>query len=216
MAHRDKYIQARELRKQGLPYSDIRVRLGVSKSTLSAWLHDMPLTRDRINELRAYSSQRIERFRNTMSEKREKRLAGVYLKVKKDIKRLTKRDIFIAGLFLYWGEGGKTKRYTITLSNTDPSMIRFYLRWLKELRIPVEKIKVRLQLYSDMDIQEKVMFWVKETGLPIKQFQKTYVKQTLYTRVTEKGFGHGTCNVIVDDRDIQEYVQQSLRVIAAL
>jgi len=48
-------IQDREkaiaLRKQEMSYSQIKKVLGVSKSTLSYWLKDFPLSKERVEEL---------------------------------------------------------------------------------------------------------------------------------------------------------------------
>lgn len=216
MAHREKHIEALKLRKLGLPYSEIKKKLEVSKSTLSLWLRDMPLSSERINNLRAKSPQRIERYRNTMKEKRDVRISLVSQKAKSDIRSLSDREIFLAGLFLYWGEGGKTERYMITFSNTDPRMIRFYIKWLRVLRVPKDKIIVRLQLYNDMSIKNEISFWVKEVGLSRKNFRAPYIKKTLYKEVVQKGFGHGTCNVLVHGRDISEYVHEALNVVGRL
>jgi hypothetical protein len=214
MAHREKYIEARKLRAKGMPYSEIKNRLGVGKGTLSAWLRDMPLSRERINELRATSPRRIERYRMTMESKRNARLAEVYARVARNIGTLTNRELFIAGLFLYWGEGGKTKRYSITLSNTDPAMIRFYIKWLGGMSVPRPKIKIRLQLYADMNISKETHYWQRVSNIPTSQIQKPYIKKNLYAEVIQKGFGHGTCNVIVDERDTSEYVLQSLKLLS--
>ena len=96
--------KALEMRSKGMSYSQIKEKLGVSKSTLSGWLYDMPLSPKRIRELQADSPIRIEKYRNTMRAKKEVRLKGVYEKVRKDIGKLSKRDLFLAGMFLYWGE----------------------------------------------------------------------------------------------------------------
>jgi hypothetical protein len=214
MEHRFKKIEALKMRERGLPYSAIKQKIGVSKSTLSVWLRDMPLSKERINELRAKSPQRIERYRNTMKEKRDFRLAHVHKKAKQDIGRLTQREIFLAGLFLYWGEGGKTERYMISFANTDPDMVRFYIRWLVILKVPKERIAVRLQLYSDMSIKSEVNFWCKALGLPEENFRSPYIKKTLHKNVAQKGFGHGTCNIIVCGRDITDYVHEALSVLS--
>ncbi len=213
MAHRLKKIEALKMRRKGLPYSVIKEKLSVSKSTLSVWLRDMPLSPERINALRAKSPQRIERYRNTMKKKRDMRLSLVYEKAKQDIGTLTEREIFLAGLFLYWGEGSKTKRCTITLSNTDPNMIRFYLRWLQTVQVSTEKIKVRLQLYTDMSVADELKYWQGITKLPRRNFRNPYFKKSSREHIHEKGFGHGTCNVIVDNRDISEYILESLKVL---
>lgn len=205
--------KARTLRKKGLSYSAIKNALGVSKSTLSGWLSDMPLSRDQINALRAHSPRRIERFRHTMSQKREQRILGVQKNVEKSLGSFSKRELLVAGFFLYWGEGGKTRQYGATLANTDPSMIRFYLHWLQILNVPQSKIKVRLQLYSDMNIDREVRFWSRELKISSEHFTKPYIKQSRLNGLTYRGFGHGTCNIIVDSRDVSEYIKEALIVI---
>ena len=207
--------KALKLREKGMSYSAIKEKLGVSKSTLSYWLREMPLSREQINALRAHSPKRIERFRATMQTKRDTRLVEVYKKVSSDLGVLSKRELLIAGFFLYWGEGGKTKTYAITFSNTDPSMIRFYLSWIGILGIPRSKVKVRLHFYTDMNIKKETEFWVKETKIKGDQFKKPYIKQSSLSNLSYRGFGHGTCNIIVDDRDASEYVLQGLKYIAS-
>jgi hypothetical protein len=63
-----------------MSYSQIKQAIGVSKSTLSGWLKDYPLSKERIDELRGKSERRIERYRETMRKKREKRLLDIYEK----------------------------------------------------------------------------------------------------------------------------------------
>jgi hypothetical protein len=206
--------EAIKLRLHGLSYNVIREKVPVSKSTLSCWLREFPLSRECINELRAKSPIRIEKFRNTMQKKREERLKKVYTRVANDIKKMSKREIFLAGLFLYWGEGGKTKEYSITLSNTDPQMIIFYLKWLRNIGVSQEKIRVRLHVYSDMDIDKETRFWEAITGLNKNHFQKPHIKKSDSKKLTyRRGYGHGTCNIIVDERTISEYVLQGLKYI---
>jgi len=110
---REKAIQ---LRLKDKSYSQIKAELGISKSTLSGWLRNYPLSEERIRELRDHSSQRIERFRETMRKKHEVRLRAVYEEQKKVLLPLTKREFFIAGLFLYWGEGSYLFKGCLLLS----------------------------------------------------------------------------------------------------
>mgnify|MGYP006056923607 CR=1 FL=1 len=212
--HTDK-AKALAMRKKGMSYSAIKEKLDISKSTLSYWLSDLPLSRNQINALRAHSPKRIEKFRNTMREKKEKRIGEMFRIVSKEVGTFTQRELFIAGFFLYWAEGGKTKHYNITLSNTDPSMLRFYLKWVYSLGVPKEKIKVRLQLYSDMNIEKEIQFWATKLTVKSTQFKKPYIKESKLLDLTQKGFGHGTCNISVDDRDISEYVIQGLKHISS-
>lgn len=214
MARRKDKEAAIKLRKQGLSYSQIKDKLGVSKGTLSPWLSGIPLTAARIRELQ-FSEAVIEKIRATKLKKRQARLANVYDTVASHIGTLSARELFIAGFFLYWAEGGKTKPYTVTLANTDPAMIRFYLYWLKVLKVPTEKVFVRLHLYSDMNIKNEMKFWSKALKLSESSFRKPYIKKSKFSSITFTTFGHGTCNIVLDNRDVTEYVLQGLKNISS-
>ena len=137
------------LRKEGKSYSQIKKILKVSKSTLSVWLKDYPLSKQRIRELRDHNEQRIEKFRETMRKKKEERLRGFFEEQKRLIFPFTKRELFLLGLFLYWGEGSKNQSNSLYISNTDPSIINFFIFWVAEvLKVPRTKIKVQLHLYK--------------------------------------------------------------------
>ncbi len=203
------------LRKKGYSYSQIKDKLGINKSTLSGWLYDMPLSEKRIRELRDFSSKRIERYRNTMQLKKETRLQEVYKKVSKDIGKFSKREIFLLGLFLYWGEGTKTANSSTQLTNTNPAMLKFFIRWLELFGVNKRDLRVKLHLYSDMNINQSIAFWSKELKIPVSHFKKPYIKTTKLKSITYKnGFGKGTCCVIFENRDIWEYIKMGLKYIS--
>lgn len=208
---REKVIQ---LRKKGKSYTEIRDVLGVGKSTLSAWLRSYPLSKQDMIRLRDKSPKRIESYRNTMRVKREKRLYAVLDRVRIDLSCMDNDAYLLAGFLLYWAEGGKTKPYTATVANTDPAILQFFLSWLEMLGWPRDKVKVRLQLYADMDAQKEIKYWSRVLNVSIKQFTTPYVKTSNRSDITHKSqFSHGTCNVIVDNRDLSEYVLQGIEVL---
>lgn len=208
-------IEAINLRFGGASYSQIKERLGVSKSTLSGWLNKYPLPLERIRELRDKSEIRIEKFRNTMRRKRDNRQNTIYLKEKESLLPLSTKELYLSGLFLYWGEGLKATRSTISLSNTNPQMILFYFLWLrKALGVLKVDIRIRLHLYSDMDRDKETNFWSKLLKVPISSFLKPYIKETTLTGLTYKGFGHGTCNVMVNNTSLTEKVLLGIKAIS--
>lgn len=206
--------QAIELRKQQLSYSQIKERLGVSKSTLSVWLKDLPLSREQINNLRARSEKRIEKFRHTMRAKREKRLLNVYNTQKIYLFPLSKKERYVAGLLLYLGEGSKTRNGTC-LSNTNPETIKFFFYWLTEIcDIPKGIIKIRLHLYSDMDQNSEITYWMNALNLTKDNFLTPYIKKGNRERINyHGGFGHGTCNLIVPGVSLFEKIMMGIKVI---
>ncbi|MBI4138398.1 MAG: helix-turn-helix domain-containing protein [Candidatus Wildermuthbacteria bacterium] len=207
--------EALRRRQQGESYSQIKKILGVSKGTLSIWLRNYPLSKERIRELRDWNEQRIERFRATMRGKREERLETIYSAQKKYLLPLSTRELLLSGLCLHWGEGSKSQTNSIILSNTDPGMIRFYICWLTQaLCVPKEKIKIRLQLYRDMTAKKEIEYWATILNIPQAQFTTPYFKESLQKRINHKGsFGHGTCNVIAYNTKLAEVVAMSIKVI---
>lgn len=188
------------MRKLGMSYSQIKEKLNISKSTLSGWLQNFPLSEKRIRELRDNNPIRIERYRNTMRAKREAKNKIAYQKIAKRIGVISDREFLIAGLFLYWAEGSKTKTFSIGLTNTNPAMLVIFICWLKFFNIPKSKLKVHLHLYSDMNIKKQMHFWSKTLNISLSQFRKPYIKKTTLSSITyTNGFGQGTCSVILDD-----------------
>ncbi|MES2668721.1 MAG: hypothetical protein V4644_03475 [Patescibacteria group bacterium] len=201
MAKRELYERAISMRKEGKSYSQIRDVLEVSKGSLSRWLKEYPLPHERINELRENSEKRIERCRETKARKRAARVGEIYTRISEDIGVLSDRELFLAGLFLYWAECTKGEPGRVCMTNTDPSMLFFFMRWLSAQGIEHSRLKVKLHLYSDMDIEAETAFWSKTLALGQEAFRKPYIKATVYDKPKNyRGrFGHGTCNVFLND-----------------
>lgn len=220
MARLKDHEKALALRKREMSYSQIKKILGVSKSTLSDWLWKFPLPEKKIKELQRQGWKKgeasRERFRNTMRRKRKKRLEEIYNAQKKQILPLNNRELFIAGLVLYWGEGTKCRTDRLSISNTDPAVIKFFIHWLnKSLSVPKKNIRVELHLYKDMDINEEIQYWSKILKIPLSQFAHPYIKKTSSKRINHKGgFGHGTCNARIGSVPLTEKVLMSIKAIS--
>jgi hypothetical protein len=208
-----------KLRNQGKTYGQIRQELGIAKSTLSDWLSKYPLNKEQLALLgknRASSRQvAIEKTTITKRKKRQSRIESAYKEQKKYWVSLSQKELEIAGLFLYWGEGNKRLNGSVFINNTDPNVLKFALYWyIKGLRIPKEKIKVDLHLYSDMDIQEEISFWSRTLKLPVSQFRKPYIKASTRVGIDQKGFGHGTCGLNMNDVLLKEKIMMGIKAIS--
>lgn len=219
MARRIERQEAIRLRKQGKTYSEIRRILKIPKSTLSDWLSKFPLTGNQILLLEKSKKKNkelaIEKTRLVKQRKRELRLASIYESEKQKWTNLTIREINLAGFFLYWGEGNKRLNGPIFVNNTDPSVLKFVLYWFKfGLEIPKEKIRVYLHLYSDMSVEEEMLYWSRGLKLPLSQFTKPYIKKSKKADIDQKGFGHGTCGVGVNNVQLKEKIMMTIKAIA--
>lgn len=207
------------LRKQGKTYSEIKKDLGVSKSTLSDWLHAVPLNQTQLNlvqksRLKAREVA-IEKTRITKLEKRALRLKQVYIKEQDYFLPLSHKELLLAGLFLYWGEGGKHMQGAISLNNTDPAVIKFTLYWLRHaFLIPKDKIKVGLHLYSDMNPKKEIRYWSQILKIPSNQFGQPYIKKTKRIDIDQKGYGHGTCVLRIGNVRLKEKIMMGIKAIS--
>jgi hypothetical protein len=211
-SEREKVLQ---MRKKGASYSQIKTKLGVSKSTLAYWLKDLPLSPQRMRELRDWNQHRIERYRETRRQQRGAHLKRIYAAERKNILPLSKRDIFIGGLFLYWGEGGKTSPAELTFSNADSAMLKWFILWArKTFGIAPNRFRVRVHLYADMNIAQELKFWSRILNIPLSQFRRPYIKKSKRSELTYKNlFGHGTCNLHIRNAELTKKVLMSLKVL---
>ena len=215
MTKLNEYRQAVQLRKRGKSYSQIKRELGLSRSTLSRWLNMMPLTNEQLNNFRS-DEIRIERFRRTMKKKKDMQLHKYYEEQKNKILPLNNKELFLAGLFLYWGEGSKvTNNNMLSINNTDPTVLQFILCWMIEtLNISRNQIKVSLHLYNDMDTTAEIRYWSDTLKLPKENFIKPYIKPSNRTEVDHKGYGHGTCALMVYNTVLKEKVMMAIKAVA--
>jgi hypothetical protein len=83
--------------------------------------------------------------------------------------------LFIAGIALYAGEGTKVEGKGIGFANTDPRMIVLFLAWLRRFFVIDEaRLRLRLYLHADLDLEAAVTFWAGLTGIPRSQFHSSY------------------------------------------
>ena len=95
------------------------------------------------------------------------------------IRNIEDAKLFGLGLGLYWGEGNKKNKNSVRLGNTDPKLIKKFLEFLTKI-CGTEKKKLRfgLQVFSDMDTDQSLKFWLKELreyGINRSQFFKVTV-----------------------------------------
>lgn len=194
--------QAVDLRlKENLSYSEIKNRLQVSKSTLSYWLKDYPLSTERILELRRFGWSKgeasREKYRVTMMVKKEAKNKKEYLVQKKNLSKLSTQSYYVAGLMLYLAEGAKKKRGTIVLANTDVRVIKFFMGWMEKfLNVKLSDVRIQLHLYEDMDLAKEKKFWQKSLGLKENQIYKLSVRTIKKSSFSySESYRHGTCSL---------------------
>lgn len=125
--------RARILRSKGYSLKQITRALAISKSTASLWVRDVSLTPKQVNRLKARhtSIEVIESRRQTRLRHEMVKRAVTTSIAAASIKRISRRDLWILGIGLYWGEGRKTNHGLVGFSNGDPKSVQIMMRFLK-------------------------------------------------------------------------------------
>lgn len=198
--------QAVSLRKLGKSYVEISKELRIPKSTLSGWFGGSAWSqkiKDNINATaQAGSTVRILELNKVRGEHLERLYLHARQEALEDFNVLKYHPAFVSGVMLYWGEGDKASLHRVSLTNTDPAMIKIFMIFLKEVcGIDDEKIKAWLLLYPDLNEVECKEYWVKEAGLQGIAFNKSIV---IDGRHKTKRLGHGVCTIGVSSRYFKE------------
>jgi len=165
------------LRRRGLSIKEIAKRIGVSKSTISLWCRDIPLTskqKEIIEKNALAAGHRGRMIGARMNHERKEKIVEFY---KKDginvIGKISQRDLFMAGLGLFWGEGVKSEASTLGFVNSDPKAILFMYSWFQEtfgLRKDDFMPRIFINHIHRERIEDVLKFWANLLELPIEQF----------------------------------------------
>lgn len=192
MAESAQRLEARRLRRKGFSINEIARRTGFSKRTVSRWCNDIVLGSKQKQILWSKAkAKHKENFRKYCEGKHQKTLAKISRLQEEGIKAVGKlggRELFIAGAALYWAEGFK-KDMRFGFANTDPEMIKFCLKWLKE-SLGIKSQEITLSVTANIGYQDKIgaieKYWVKITGIPKTQFTKPFFQKTQWLKEYEK------------------------------
>ncbi|MEK7503746.1 MAG: hypothetical protein AAB577_02065 [Patescibacteria group bacterium] len=187
--------RALKLRQKGKSINEIAENLNIPKSTVSLWCRDIKLTPTHIERLAKRQRSGSYKGRMKFLERiRGERLEQVN-RLRKDglqeIGIVNKRDLFIAGIAMYWSEGVTSPNSDeVSFSNSDAKMVLLMKRWFKEicgLSSNQIVIQVRINRMHKHRIREIENYWSKLTRLPLDQFTKTILIKSKLKKVYPKG-----------------------------
>lgn len=173
--------RARAMRREGASYREIVKELGVSISSCSLWLRDIELTPEQRQRLFARGQAGREVTAAKLRARRERKVAALKAEASAQIGAVSRRDLFIAGVIAYWAEGAKAKPWYpsagMQFCNSDPGMIKLYLRWLDLLEIEEDRRVYRIAIHERADICAATRFWADLVGVPEERFRRPTLKR---------------------------------------
>ena len=118
--------------------------------------------------------------------------------IKKNL-NIAKQKLNIAGIMLYWAEG-TLKGNTVDFANSNPQMIKIFLRFLREIcGVNEERLRIYLYTHSDNNLEELKTYWQKVTRVPLTQFTKPYIRKG-NPNLSNRKLVHGLIHVRYNDK----------------
>lgn len=191
MAKSKEKLEARKLRRSGESIKVIAKKINASVGSVSSWCRDIDLVQEQVNRLkdRVINSSYGKRlaYINKIKLLTNSKINNLKQEGIKEIGKLNKREIFLIGTALYWGEGFK-KDHQVGLASSDIGIAKFYLKWLKicfNLKNKDLILRVTLNSSYKNKVKEIEEFWSKELKIPIDQFSKPFFQKTIWKKEYE-------------------------------
>jgi hypothetical protein len=166
--------------KEGRSMFDISKYFGVSIDVISYAMRKYNIPRRSLKEAskKSFENKKPSFYKNKI----------------KGIQKITS-EIILA--MLYWGEGfkgAKNRKYgALDFANSDSEMIRLYIKMLRNLyNLDEKRLRVFLYCYKNQNQKELIKYWSKVTQIPVTQFTKPYVRDSVNKngRVMKYGLIH--------------------------
>ncbi len=179
--------QARALRARNKTLQEIADLLHVSKSSVSVWVRDVPVTP---------SKRRTGPHRrpHPAHERKLREIEECDALGTLAVGALDEQAFLAAGAALYAGEGAK-RDGNVVFANTDAAMVAFHCAWLRRFfDIDEGRLRVRVYLHEGLDLDAAEEHWAAVTGVPRAQFRAPYRAVADASRRHAKHV-HGCCYV---------------------
>ena len=123
--HLDKQQRARELRAQAWTLDEIAAELGCAKSSASLWTRGVEFTPS------PAIAASVSRSRHPMHLAKLAEIEECRRWAAEALGNMSERDLFMAGIGLYAGDGAKTGN-EVRFANSNPDLIRLFCRWFRQ------------------------------------------------------------------------------------
>lgn len=192
----EKEFAARAMRKEGKSYGEICKRLDVAKSTLSYWLKDIPLTKTQRSLFYTERIRNLSQGPHGSRARRQREIEIIRAKARVEVSQALSDETYkLLGAGLYWAEG--TKRGMLEITNSDPALIYFMVRWFaKTFEVNPKTFKAKLNIHSQQSDNDLKGFWSDLCGIPVDRFGKSYIKPSS-KNVKKNNLYYGTIQVTV-------------------
>ena len=205
-------------REEGRSVKEIERLLGVSRSTASIWVRDIPLTGAQRASLKRRNPIYNGQFAGAAANAERGRTRRLAYQEQGRLRAKECGPLYVAGCMLYWAEGDKG-RHAVRLANSDPALIRHFAEFLRvEFGVSDEQFRITCNLFADHEARQSEIegFWLATLGLGRASLCKSIVNRySKYSKKKRKNrLPYGTCRVAVHSTEIVQTIYGSIQELA--
>lgn len=201
---RSERLEVIQLRRQGVTYREIMGRFGVAKSTVWRWLKTEGLVETHPQQLTELKRLAQRKGAAIVKAARIARTKAIVDAASQEIGGLSRRDLWLLGLALYWAEGSKQKPGNVSSGvifvNSDPSAVRLMRAWFKEIcGVSDDRLSFEIYLHKTADAERTRSYWATQLQIPSERLSRIrWKRHRPATRRTNVGdLYHGLVRVRV-------------------
>jgi len=114
------------------------------------------------------------------------------------------RELLIAAVMLYYGEGAKTG-VTVDFANSDSRTVKLFIKFLRKVcRVDEKRLRFYLYCFSDQDSNALINHWSSQLKAERSQFTKPYVRSTFNRG--KRSMPYGVIHVRYSDKKLLEKI----------
>jgi hypothetical protein len=211
--------RARSLRRElGLPVKEIARRVGVSVSSVSLWVRDVPLTPEQEAALDARNPARNAQRNGAANNAKRCRAERAAAQEHGRALARTGDALHIKGCMLHWAEGSK-RRNAVMFTNSDDAVMALFLRFLRECYGVADDrvtLSVNCFLGNGLTIDEIQDWWLRRLQLPISCIRTPAINRlsTASKRLKGNVLPYGTARLAVHSTFIVQSIYGAIQEYA--
>jgi len=139
---------------------------------------------------------------------------GDPFKIKNNL-NLKEQQLFGLGIGIYWGEGDKTNPHSSRVANTDPRLIKVFIRFLKKIcQLENRKIRYSIVCFNDSNTDECKSYWAKQLGISTNKFGKIVQIPSQGKGTYKRKSKYGVCTVSATNVKLKKWIMKQIYMIS--
>ena len=161
-----------ELRKKGFSYRQIETSISIPKSTIAYWVRSVPLTEIQLQKLKDNRSRSARENARKKKSKIAQRMDEIQNASVRDIRQISKRELWLMGIILYWKSLGANTdlKKGILFTSSNPDIVKFFLGWLRNVG-DIKRDELKFYILSRRKTVEQIKHWAEILQYPEEQFR---------------------------------------------